>query len=176
MSLRESIKLDKKTYSKKNRLTDIYCYLTLSQSSQIKKTVIISRKYRYYKDKKGLINKLLRIYYEIRFNLIARKNNIYIQAHFGDCLKIYHGNVIVNQYAKLGNNVVLHGNNCIGNNGSNPHACPTIGNNVDVGYGTTIIGDVTIADDIVIGANSLVNKSFKEKGIVIAGVPAKKIK
>ena len=34
-----------------------------------------------------------------------------------------------------------------------------------------IIGNIKIADDIVIGANALVNKSFLEKGIVIAGVP-----
>ena len=38
-----------------------------------------------------------------------------------------------------------------------------------------IIGDITIADDIAIGANALVCKDFLTPGITIAGVPAKKI-
>ena len=70
----------------------------------------------------------------------------------------------------------MHGNNCIGNNGKEVKACLTIGNNVDIGYGATIIGDIKIADNIIIGANSLVNKSFLESGVVIAGCPAKVIK
>ena len=176
MSLKESLKLDKKTYKKKNKLLDIYGALTFSQTNLLKKTIIISRKYRYYKDKNGFFSKLLRIYYETRFNLISRKSNVNIQGHFGNCIKVYHENIIVNQYATLGDNVVFHGNNCIGNDGKNIKNCPIIGNNVDIGFGATIIGNIEIADDIVIGANSLVNKSFKEKGIVIAGVPAKKIK
>nr|WP_292372222.1 hypothetical protein [Methanosarcina sp. UBA411] len=50
-----------------------------------------------------------------------------------------------------------------------------MGNNVYIGPGAKIFGNITIADDIAIGANSVVNKSFYEKGISIAGVPAKKI-
>ena len=93
----------------------------------------------------------------------------------GRNVRFFHSNVVINKNAKIGDNVIFHGNNCIGNNGKNPLKCPTIGNNVDVGYGATIIGDITIADDVIIGANSLVNKSFNENGIIIAGVPAKKI-
>ena len=37
------------------------------------------------------------------------------------------------------------------------------------------MGGVFIADNIAIGANSVVNKSFEEVGISIAGIPAKKI-
>jgi serine O-acetyltransferase len=52
---------------------------------------------------------------------------------------------------------------------------PQIGNNVYIGPGAKIFGEIVIADNIAIGANSVVNKSFYEKGISIAGVPAKKI-
>lgn len=51
-----------------------------------------------------------------------------------------------------------------------------LGKNVDLGIGAKIIGGVTIADNIKIGANAVVTKSFTEPGITIAGVPAKKIK
>jgi serine O-acetyltransferase len=52
---------------------------------------------------------------------------------------------------------------------------PKIGNNVFIGPGAVIVGDIEIADGIAIGANSYVNKSFKEPNISIAGCPAKKI-
>lgn len=52
---------------------------------------------------------------------------------------------------------------------------PEIGNNVYIGAETKIIGEVTIANNIVAGANAVVNKSFTEDGIIIAGVPAGKI-
>ena len=44
-----------------------------------------------------------------------------------------------------------------------------------IGPGTVIVGKITIADNIAIGANSYVAKSFYERGITIAGVPAKKV-
>ena len=53
--------------------------------------------------------------------------------------------------------------------------CPIIGDNVTIDPGCKIFNEITIADDIRIGANSVVNKSFDEKGITIAGSPAKKI-
>ena len=40
---------------------------------------------------------------------------------------------------------------------------PCIRENVDVGIGAKIIGGVTIADEIKIGANAVVTKSFEER-------------
>lgn len=37
-------------------------------------------------------------------------------------------------------------------------------------------GNIEIADNIIIGANATVTKSFLEEGIIIAGTPAKKIR
>ena len=65
--------------------------------------------------------------------------------------------------------------NCIGNKGPKSSPCPIIGNNVEIGVGAKIIGGVTIADDIVIGAGAVVVDSFLEKGIIIGGVPARKL-
>mgnify|MGYP002521646001 CR=1 FL=1 len=52
---------------------------------------------------------------------------------------------------------------------------PTIGNNVYLGSGCKVIGNVKIADDCVVGANAVVTKDVVERGITVAGVPAKKI-
>lgn len=48
-----------------------------------------------------------------------------------------------------------------------------IGKHVYIGPGAKIFGDIYIADDIAIGANAVVNKSFTTPGITVAGVPAK---
>ena len=97
----------------------------------------------------------------------------------GDVYKrqiIHHtGNIVVNGFARIGEMCQLHGDNCIGNNGITL-AAPRIGNRVDIGVGAKIIGNIEIADDIVIGAGAVVNKSFKEPGITIGGVPARELK
>ena len=49
-----------------------------------------------------------------------------------------------------------------------------IGNNVFIGVETTILKGVTIGDDVIIGAKSLVNKDCLMPG-VYAGIPAKYI-
>ena len=51
-----------------------------------------------------------------------------------------------------------------------------IGNHVWVGVDVVILKDVSIPSNCIIGAKSLVNKSFEEQNVVIAGTPAKIIK
>ncbi|HMP14590.1 MAG TPA: hypothetical protein PKD70_11975, partial [Saprospiraceae bacterium] len=48
-------------------------------------------------------------------------------------------------------------------------------NNVYIGPGAKIFGAIQIADNVAIGANAVVNKTFGESGVVIGGVPAKVI-
>ena len=52
---------------------------------------------------------------------------------------------------------------------------PQIGNNVDIGCGAVIIGDIKIGNNVLIGANSVVTKDVEENCTVV-GVPAKVIK
>ncbi len=85
------------------------------------------------------------------------------------------GSIIINYRSVIGDGCKFHGDNCVGNNGTT-NECPVLGKNVDVGIGAKIIGGITLADNIVVGANSVVTKSFLEPGIVIAGVPARRIK
>lgn len=59
--------------------------------------------------------------------------------------------------------------------GGHDNGHPTIGDNVVIGYGSVVCGNVKIANGVAIGACSFVNKSFSEENICIAGSPAKKI-
>lgn len=129
------------------------------------------------REKKTFFCKLCGLYYERKRNRIGGKLGFCMETNcFDEGLTIDHsGCIVVNPKARIGKNCRLHGNNCIGNNGKVDIA-PTIGNNVDIGFGAVIIGDVHIADDVKIGANAVVNKSFEESGITIAGVPARRVK
>lgn len=90
-------------------------------------------------------------------------------------LKLNHlGPIIVNEKARIGKFCDIHIGVNIGQNYS-PEEVPIIGDNVRIGPGVKIFGKITIADGIMIGANSVVNKSFTEPNITIAGIPAKKI-
>lgn len=56
------------------------------------------------------------------------------------------------------------------------NGAPIIGNNVYIGPGAILFGDITIADNVSIGANATVNRSFTESNVVIAGTPAEIVK
>ena len=93
---------------------------------------------------------------------------------FGSGLSLPHrGNIIVNPQTRIGENCRIH----VGVNiGAHHDKAPRIGNNVYIGPGAIVFGDIEIADNISIGANATVNKSFTEPNVVIAGTPAKVVK
>jgi serine O-acetyltransferase len=94
---------------------------------------------------------------------------------FGPGLSIAHGGpIIVHPKAIVGENCRL--DRCVSIGSVHyPAPAPRIGNNVFIGPGAVIDGDIEIADGIAIGANSYVNKSFLDSGITLAGCPARKI-
>lgn len=93
----------------------------------------------------------------------------------GPGLAIMHrGTIVINGNVRIGANCKIHVCVNIGASGG-PEKAPQIGNNVYIAPGAKIFGDIQIADDIAIGANAVVNKSFMTPNITIGGVPAKKI-
>lgn len=88
-------------------------------------------------------------------------------------IKIYHAEyLVVNYEVRVGKNAKFHGCNSVVNSTS---GVPVIGDNVEFGVGSSVIGGVWIADNIRIGAGAVVTKSYNEEKIVIAGVPARKL-
>ena len=57
----------------------------------------------------------------------------------------------------------------------NKNVAPTIGNNVIIGAGAKIMGDVKIGNNVTIGANAVVTHDVPDN-CVVGGVPAKIIK
>ena len=140
--------------------------------------LIVLRKYEYYSNNcKSFIQRVKLSYYSKYHRILRILYGFEIPPHcFGAGLKLNHiGPIIVNENARIGQFCDIHVGVNIGQNYA-PDEVPTIGNNVWIGPGVKIYGEIKIADGIMIGANSVVNRSFTEPNITIAGVPAKKIK
>lgn len=136
------------------------------------------RKLEYYTNcKKNAIYKPYILLLKIRFHLYSRLLGFDIPINvFGPGLSIAHrGTIVINGLTKVGANCRIHICVNIGTSRDTEENVPVIGNNVYIGPGAKIFGAISIADGIAIGANSVVNKSFIEENITIAGVPAKKI-
>lgn len=95
---------------------------------------------------------------------------------FDKGLSIAHkGTIVTNGNARVGKNCRIHTCVNIGTLPGSSGLAPTIGDNVYIGPGAKIYGKIKIADNIMIGANAVVGRSFEESNICIAGTPARKI-
>ena len=176
--LKEYIVRDMAFYHGFSRWDRIICALTRDPAHQIVQYLRLLRKEEYYYNvRQDMPGKLLYLFYFCRKNRLGNRLGFKIPKNcFGPGLTIYHhGTVIVNELAQIGADCHLHGNNCIGNKGA-VDAVPVIGNNLDLGFGACVIGNVILGDNTTVGANAVVVKSFPNGGVTLTGVPAEERK
>ena len=77
----------------------------------------------------------------------------------------YFGDIIVNQDVRIGENCTLYPGVLIGQ--KDKGLVPVIGNNVFIGAGTKIIGDVQIGNNVIIGQNCVVTKNIPDNKVVV---------
>lgn len=171
--LRDWICYESKYYNNEKKLTFFLKGLLGFEKNVIWK---FQKTLRYTEYHKNCNHKIRYIIYRGRLNKLQNKTGLRISENvFGKGLHIMHlGPILTNGNVRAGENLVLHVNTAIVANGHSGK-CPIIGDNVIVSVGAVIMGDIYIADRIVIGANAVVNKTFNEKSIAIAGQPARKI-
>ena len=95
-------------------------------------------------------------------------------AKIGEGFFIDHGmGVVIGETSEIGDNVTLYqGVTLGGTSHQRAKRHPTLGNNVVVGVGAQLIGDITIGDNTKVGAGSVVVTSVPANATVV-GVPGR---
>lgn len=123
--------------------------------------------YRKYQEKGGLISRFMLYRLSRKYGL-----EISVNAAIGEGLYLGHPyNITVGEECILGKNVNLHKGCTIGRTNRGDAGSPRIGNNVFVGINATIVGNISIGNDVLIAPNSYVNFDVPDHSVVI-GNPA----
>jgi len=97
-------------------------------------------------------------------------------AKIGENFKIVHiGGIVIGRNSIIGNDCSINNNVTLGMKNSNDTSMPQLANNVYISTGAKLLGSIYIGDNCIIGANSVVNRSFGSDSVIV-GIPAKKIK
>lgn len=172
----EFLRVEGVFYNCLSRADNVRCFLKFlggSEMATIWHYQRLLRRTEYYRNCNKLFRYKLTL---IVFNRISNKYGIHIGLNtFEKGLRIMHlGSILVNGNVHVGEFCTLHINTALVAKG-NASVVPTLGDHIVIGVGATIVGDVVLADGIAVGAHSLVNHSFLESNITVAGVPARKI-
>ncbi len=126
-----------------------------------------------YTIKSGIMRKPFSILYKLMFFYIKGKGiEIPCEVEIGKNFRIDHqGGIVVSGYSKFGENCVIRNGVTIGIARVEERKAPEFGNNVDIGTGAKIIGDIKIGDNVKIGANAVVLKDIPDNCVAV-GVPA----
>ncbi len=84
--------------------------------------------------------------------------------------------IVIGETAVIGNDCTIYHGVTLGGisgiTGKNKKRHPTLGNNVSVGTGAKILGNITIGNNAKIGANSVVLKDVPNNAVAV-GIPAR---
>jgi serine O-acetyltransferase len=134
------------------------------------------RQYQNWHEKKGIfalmVCKVCVLRY--RFWSVICGADIPLNCKIGGGLSIPHPNgIVIHPAAKIGVNCLIHQQVTIGTKRNG--GTPTIKGHVDIGAGAKILGEITLYEHSLVGANSVVTHDVQRYEIV-AGIPAKVIK
>ena len=134
-----------------------------------------------------LLHRLAHRLYRARFRLIARIISqvgraltgieIHPGATIGRRFFIDHGmGVVIGETTEIGDDVLLYQGVTLGGTGNQRgKRHPTLGNNVVVGTGAKVLGNITIGNHVRVGAGSVVVKPVPDNSTVV-GIPGRVVR
>lgn len=108
----------------------------------------------------------------VALGILGGKHEIHYRAEIGKGLRVLHPSlgIVVTAMCIAGDNLILTGGNCIG--GRKKGSVVKIGNNVNLGANSSILGPVKIGDNCNIGMGSVVMSNCASNSFLM-GVPAR---
>jgi len=111
----------------------------------------------------------------MQFARVMTSSSVSHRAKIGKRLMIAYGmNIVIGEEVEIGDDVLVFNGVSFGSTipGKADVRQPTVGSRIMIGSGAKLLGGIEIGDDVKIGANSVVLKSFPGN-VTIAGMPAK---
>ena len=124
----------------------------------------------YFRKAQNAKFKLSKLYFAYKLHIYQKKYGIEIKpsTKIGKGFMMTHAyNITVSPFATIGENVTMMKGSTIGLSGGKRRGAPTIGNCVYIGINSTIVGNVTIGNDVLIAPNTFVNQDIPDHSIVI---------
>jgi serine O-acetyltransferase len=122
----------------------------------------------------ALVRKPFSFLYKVLFKTVQMVTGIYLpcEVPVGKNFVIDHfGGIVISGYSTFGDNCRIRTGVVVGLARVEDPCAPVIGNNVDIGAGAKVLGRITIGDNVLIGANSVVVSDVPSNSIAV-GVPA----
>ncbi len=122
----------------------------------------------------ALLRKLLSFIYKALFKLVQIVTGIELPCEvvIGRNFVIDHfGGIVISGYAQFGDDCRIRNGVVVGLKNVHELVAPVIGNNVDIGAGAKLLGNIRIGDNVVIGANAVVLIDVPDDSLAV-GVPA----
>lgn len=147
--------------------------LQIGEGAVLRKHGRILRKAEYYTNSGNI---LMGIIYRVRLSWIQNKYEMHIPMNCCERgLKIMHvGPILMNKNISVGADCTFHMNTVLAADGVSDDG-PRLSDGVVVGVGAIVLGNITIAKNVAIGANAVVTKDVTEENIAVAGIPARKV-
>ena len=130
-------------------------------------------KWRYTIDN-AMFRKLCSFIYKFLYKFVQIITGIELpcEVQLGDNFVIDHfGGIVISGYATFGDNCRVRNGVVVGLKNVSEPCAPRIGNNVDIGAGAKLLGDIKIGNNVSIGANAVVLIDVPDDAIAV-GVPA----
>ena len=127
-----------------------------------------------YGVKPTVLRKLLSAVYKILFKLIQIVTGIELpcEVQLGRGFVIEHsGGIVISGYARFGNNCRIRNGVVVGLARIEEPGAPQLGDDVDVGAGAKLLGNIRIGNHVRIGANAVVIRDVPDHCTAV-GVPA----
>ena len=114
-------------------------------------------------------NPLRRLWWSYRWLKMRRRGyQISLKAKIGRGLSFLHdGPRIIVKDARIGEDCTVGINVVIGYGYKDGYFAPTIGDRVYIGHNSSVVGNITVGNDVLIAPNSFVNRDVPSHSIVV---------